>query len=218
VIVSGIDTLIIRDLGLCDYEPVFQKMQRFSDQRSVDTSDEIWILEHYPVYTLGRAAKKNHILDPGEIPIVQIDRGGQVTYHGPGQIVIYLLLDVRRNKLGVRQIVTAMENAVIDLLKSESINSSSRPDAPGVYVNDEKIAALGLRIKRGMSYHGLCFNVDMDLSPYDGINPCGFENLKVTQLNDLLADYSLQDVKQKLTSQLIQHLNLESKTQVTLSA
>ena len=196
------DHLIVRDLGLSDYEPTLEKMINFSLQRDENTADEIWLLEHPPVYTLGKNGKAHHVLNAGEIPIVQIDRGGQVTYHGPGQLVAYLLIDVRRKNVGVRHIVTTMENAIIQVLADLGVNSNARADAPGVYVNDAKIAALGLRIKNGKSYHGLSFNIEMDLTPFQGINPCGYEGLRITQLSELLTDYSMTDVKKRLIEKL----------------
>jgi len=192
------DHLIVRDLGLSDYEPTLEKMISFSQQRDENTADEIWLLEHPPVYTLGKNSKAHHVLNPGDIPIIQIDRGGQVTYHGPGQLVAYLLIDVRRKNVGVRRIVTAMENAIIQVLAGLGVDAKALGDAPGVYVNDAKIAALGLRIKNGKSYHGLSFNIDMNLAPFQGINPCGYEGLEITQLSDIVSEYSVADIKKSL--------------------
>lgn len=179
-------TLILRELGEQPYEPTWRRMQAFTDGRGPDTPDELWVLGHPPVYTQGQAGRAEHILDPHGIPVVQIDRGGQVTYHGPGQIVVYLLLDIRRSRLGVRELVTLMEDAIIEVLAGYDITATTRERAPGVYVGDAKIAALGLRVRRGCSYHGLAFNVDMDLAPFAGINPCGYQGMAVTQLRDLL--------------------------------
>lgn len=180
--------LLVRCLGLVDYVPTWQAMQAFTAARNESTPDELWLLEHPPVYTQGQAGKPEHVLNPGAIPIVQIDRGGQVTYHGPGQLVAYLLLDLKRRKLGVRDLVRRMEQSVIDLLADYGIESYGKVDAPGVYVQREgveaKIAALGLRIRNGYSYHGLSFNVNMDLEPFSRINPCGYAGLAVTQLAD----------------------------------
>ena len=195
---SEADSLIVRDLGLSDYEQTLEKMMTFSQQRDEDCIDEIWLLEHPPVYTLGKNGKAHHILNSGNIPIVQIDRGGQVTYHGPGQLVAYLLLDVRRRNIGVRRIVTIMEEAIIHVLGRLGVESSARADAPGVYVDDGKIAALGLRIKNGKSYHGLSFNIKMDLAPFNGINPCGYEGLRIVQLSDIADHYSYEDIKKGL--------------------
>lgn len=175
----------IRRLGLCDYIPVWRDMQAFTVQRSRDTLDQVWLLEHPPVFTLGMNGKPEHLLAPGDIPVVAIDRGGQVTYHGPGQLVTYLMLDLRRLGIGVRRLVEILEQSVIDWLAARGVAANARRDAPGVYVEGAKIAALGLRVRGGCSYHGISFNVDMDLEPFSRINPCGYEGLPVTQLRDL---------------------------------
>lgn len=177
--------LTIRNLGLQDYETSWQAMQRFTQERNADTPDELWIVEHFPVYTLGLSGKREHLLNTGNIPVINSDRGGQVTYHGPGQLVIYSLLDIKRLNLGVRQLVTVLEQAMIGTLADNGIIAVSKADAPGVYVNDKKIGSIGLRIKKNCSYHGLSLNNDMDLSPFDHINTCGYSDLKVTQLSDL---------------------------------
>ncbi len=177
--------LTIRNLGLQDYETSWQAMQRFTHERNADTPDELWIVEHFPVYTLGLSGKREHLLNTGNIPVINSDRGGQVTYHGPGQLVIYSLLDIKRLNLGVRQLVTILEQAMIGTLADNGIIAVSKADAPGVYVNDKKIGSIGLRIKKNCSYHGLSLNNDMDLSPFDHINTCGYADLKVTQLSDL---------------------------------
>ena len=176
---------VIRNLGLQDYESVWHDMQQFTQNRSCETPDEIWIVEHFPVYTLGLNGKREHVLNTGTIPMIHSDRGGQVTYHGPGQLVIYTLLDIKRLNLGVRQLVTILEQAMIYTLAQHGIIAISRADAPGVYVNDRKIGSIGLRIKKNCSYHGLSLNNDMDLRPFDHINTCGYSDLKVTQLSDL---------------------------------
>ncbi len=173
---------IVRHLGKQLYETTWQEMRAFTDQRSDITADEIWILEHPPVFTLGQAGKPEHLLAPGDIPIVETDRGGQVTYHGPGQLVIYLLINIKRTKLGIRQLVTLIEQSIIELLEGYNISAQARADAPGVYVGAEKIAALGLRVRRGCSYHGLSLNIDMDLEPFSRINPCGYPDLEITQI------------------------------------
>ncbi|MCX7085573.1 MAG: lipoyl(octanoyl) transferase LipB [Methylococcales bacterium] len=175
----------IVDLGLQDYETTWQAMQQFNDQRTVVTSDELWIVEHHPVYTLGLNGKTEHLLNIGDIPVVKCDRGGQVTYHGPGQVVIYTLLDVQRLQLNARSLVTILEQAMITSLAQLGIEAVSRPEAPGVYVKGQKIGSIGLRIKKQGSYHGLSLNNAMDLRPFDYINPCGYSGLKVTQLSDL---------------------------------
>ncbi|ALO46806.1 lipoyl(octanoyl) transferase LipB [Pseudohongiella spirulinae] len=178
--------LVLRQLGLQDYIPVFHAMREFTNHRQTDTPDELWVLSHPPVFTQGQAGKAEHLLAPGDIPVVQIDRGGQVTYHGPGQLVIYLLIDVRRADIGVRDLVSLIEQSIIETLSSLGINAQTRDSAPGVYVNDAKIAALGLRIRRGCSYHGLSLNVDMNLQPFARINPCGYQGMEVTQVRDLI--------------------------------
>jgi len=176
--------LRVRQLGRRGYLPVWREMQRFTQTRSPDTPSELWLLEHPPVFTLGQAGRAEHILAPGDIPVVQSDRGGQVTYHGPGQLIAYLLLDLHQAGLGVRGLVSLLEDSIIDLLADYHIQGSRRQHAPGVYVRRQKIAALGLRIRRGCSYHGLSLNVAMDLEPFRRINPCGFAGLEVTQLAD----------------------------------
>lgn len=185
---QDIDTehFVIRYKGLQAYEPVWRQMQEFTVSRTAVSKDELWVLQHHPVFTLGQAGLSEHILNAHHIPVVKTDRGGQVTYHGPGQLVIYLLIDVRRNHFGVRHLVDLIENSIISVLASYGIKGDTRPRAPGVYVADKKIAALGLRIKQGCSYHGLSFNIDMDLTPFSYINPCGFAGLETTQLRDLL--------------------------------
>jgi lipoyl(octanoyl) transferase len=195
-------SLIIRQLGRQPYVPVFEAMQRFTDERQEATSDEVWVLEHEPVFTQGVAGKAEHVLAPGDIPVVQVDRGGQVTYHGPGQLVIYLLLNLRRLKLGVRELVTLMEQLIIDLLAEEGIVAYARPDAPGVYVEGSKIASLGLRIRRGCSFHGLALNVDMDLSPFERINPCGYQGQDMTQLAVLVDEVDIGLIAERMLSAL----------------
>lgn len=177
--------LLVKQLGLQPYEIVWRAMRDYTDQRTPSSPDQLWLLQHPPVFTLGQAGKPEHLLSPGEIPVLKTDRGGQVTYHGPGQLIAYLLLDLRRAKLGVRALVSQLEQSVISLLAEQSIRAASRPDAPGVYVDECKIASLGLRVRRGCSFHGLSLNVDMDLEPFSRINPCGYPGLAVTQLVDL---------------------------------
>lgn len=193
---------IVRDLGRQPYEPVWRAMQRFTDERDDATPDELWLVEHEPVFTLGQAGKPEHVLMPGEIPVIHVDRGGQVTYHGPGQIVAYPLLDLKRLKIGVRDYVCKIEQAVIDTLAGWNIAAARRAGAPGVYVEPAKVMALGLRVRRGCSFHGLAFNVDMDLSPYDRINPCGYQGLAVTQVLDLGGPASLAVVADALLARL----------------
>lgn len=196
------DPLVLRRLGLRDYRPVFEAMRAFTDRRDADTPDELWWLEHPPVFTQGMAGRAEHLLAPGDIPVVQTDRGGQVTYHGPGQLVVYCLLDVRRLGLGARALVTALEQSVIELLADRGVLARARPDAPGVYVADAKVASLGLRIRQGRSYHGLSLNVAMDLEPFGRINPCGYPGLRVTQLRDLGLDPSVEAVADNLLPRL----------------
>jgi lipoyl(octanoyl) transferase len=178
-------TLQIRHLGRVEYAPVWRDMQAFTDRRTAETPDELWFLEHPPVFTLGRNGKPEHLHDTGDIPVVHVDRGGQVTYHGPGQLVVYTLLDINRRQLGVQSLVNTLEQAVINLLSDYSIHAKRRAKAPGVYVDDRKIAALGLRVRKGCSFHGLSLNVDMDLAPFSMINPCGMQGLEVTRMSDL---------------------------------
>jgi lipoyl(octanoyl) transferase len=193
----------VRELGVAEYEPTWRAMQAFTAQRSADTPDEIWVLQHPPVYTLGIAGKAEHLPRAANgIAVVNIDRGGQITYHGPGQVVIYLLLDMRRRAITVRPLVRMMEQAVIDLLAEYGTVAQGRIDAPGVYVGAAKIAALGLRISKGCCYHGLALNVDMDLTPFYAINPCGYPGLEVTQMRDL----GIMEAPERITAELTQHL------------
>lgn len=175
---------IIRDLGLQPYEPIWRDMQAFTQARTEETQDEIWHLEHDPVYTLGLNGKDEHLLNTGDIPVIKTDRGGQATYHGPGQLVVYVLADLKRLKLGVRPLVTRLEQAMVSVLAQLGIDAETKPEAPGVYVNNEKIGAIGIRIKNNCSYHGISLNNNMDLTPFNHINPCGYRNLKVTQIAD----------------------------------
>jgi len=196
-------------LGLQDYEPVWRAMQRFTDLRNAATPDEIWFCEHHPVFTLGLNAAPEHLLAPGNIPVVQIDRGGQVTYHGPGQLMIYPLIDIRRAGLSVRDLVTALEQCVVDLAAEYDIEAASRRDAPGVYVDGVKLASVGLRIRRGASFHGMALNVDVDLEPFSRINTCGFQDLDVTDLARLGADDDTGLVADRLLPHLLRHLRLD---------
>lgn len=198
--------VIVKNLGRVAYLPTWEAMQIFTAQRGVDTSDEIWLVEHAPVYTVGLNGKPEHLLQPTDIPVIKIDRGGQITYHGPGQIVAYLLVDLKRRGYGVRELVSRMERAVVAVLAEYGVTAQARRDAPGVYVNEAKIAALGLRIKRGCSYHGLSLNVDMDLSPFLAINPCGYPGMAVTQTASLGIRDGVQTVAAKLVHGLIREL------------
>ena len=201
-------TVLVRRLGRQPYEPVWRAMQAFTDARGPDTPDELWVLEHDPVFTLGQAGKWEHVLMPGDIPVVPVDRGGQVTYHGPGQIVAYPLFDLRRLKIGVRELVNRIEQALIDTLANWNILAQRRDGAPGVYVGDAKVAALGLRVRRGCSFHGLAFNVAMDLEPFHRINPCGYQGLAVTQMLDLGGPGALADVEDILVGEIAKQFGL----------
>ena len=199
----------VRRLGLQEYEPVWRAMQRFTDDRDPATPDEIWFCEHRPVFTLGLNAAAEHLLSPGDIPVVQIDRGGQVTYHGPGQLMIYSLIDIRRAGLGVRDLVTALEQCVVDLAAEYNIDAASRRDAPGVYVDGVKLASVGLRIRRGASFHGLALNVNVDLEPFSRINTCGMQNLDVTDLSRLGVQDDTGVVSDRLLPHLLRYLRLD---------
>ena len=196
----------VKHLGLVEYEHTWQAMREFTDARNADTRDEIWLLQHPPVYTQGLAGDSRHLLCANDIPVIKTDRGGQITYHGPGQIVVYLMLDLRHWGLNVRGLVRLMERAVIDLLASFGVTAQGREDAPGVYVEDAKIAALGLKIRRGCCYHGLALNVNMDLAPFASINPCGFAGLKVTQTRDLGIPAPQAELESKLLQNFMQLL------------
>jgi len=212
----------LRWLGRVDYESTWRAMQEFTEIRDATSGDEIWFLEHPPVFTLGMNAKREHLLAPGEIPVVQIDRGGQVTYHGPGQLVVYPLLDVRRLGLGVRQLVVALENAVIAMVAEYGVQAVSRRDAPGIYVDGRKLASIGLRIRRGCSFHGMALNVSMDLEPFQRINPCGFSGLEVTDLhasgvmpNSNEAKAGVASVARMLAPHLLRTLGLPASVEWT---
>ncbi len=209
------DALIIRDLGQVDYTSTWQRMQQFTDQRDDSTIDEIWLLEHPPVFTQGQAGKAEHLLFPGDIPVVQVDRGGQVTYHGPGQLVAYVLLNIKRRNLGVRQLVNLIEQSIIDTLAANQVNAYAKSDAPGVYVDEKKVASLGLRVRKGCTFHGLALNVDMDLSPFSRINPCGYAGMQMVQSKDLGGPVSMLQAKQQLTTQLVKLLNVSEFQEIT---
>ena len=200
--------LTIRNLGLQDYDTTWRAMQRFTQERNTFANDEIWIVEHPPVYTLGLNGKPEHLLNIGNIPVINSDRGGQVTYHGPGQVIIYVLLDIKRLNLGVRQLVTLLEQAMIGVLFQHDIVAVAKLDAPGVYVNDKKIGSIGLRIKKNCSYHGLSLNNDMDLRPFDDINTCGYSDLKVTQLSDLGVTISTKQLASSVIQAITSALSL----------
>lgn len=200
---------ILQDLKQKDYMPVWEAMQKFTDKRNSDTLDELWLVEHSPVFTQGLAGKPEHLLNPGDIPIIATDRGGQVTYHGPGQLVVYPLFDIRRLKVGIRQFVCNLEKAIIRTLADYDIQAEGSREAPGVYINGAKICSIGLRVRRGCTYHGLAFNINMDLQPFLCINPCGFKNLKVTQLSDFVGSITLEEVKPKVVKYLAEVFDIE---------
>lgn len=198
--------LIIRNLGRQPYEPVWSAMQHYTDERDNDSPDELWVLEHDPVFTQGQAGKAEHLLAPGEIPVVKVDRGGQVTYHGPGQLVVYFLLDIRRLKIGVRQLVSHIEDTIVDLMAEYGVTAAARPDAPGVYVDNQKLCSLGLRIRKGCSFHGLALNVNMDLSPFLRINPCGYAGMQMVQCSDLSGPQTVAEAAAKVTQLFAQRI------------
>ena len=198
----------VRELGRQPYEPVWRAMQGFTDVRDESTTDELWVVEHDPVFTLGQAGKPEHVLAAGDIPVIHVDRGGQVTYHGPGQIVVYPLLDLKRRKVGVREYVHRIEQALIDTLGEWNIQAERRDGAPGVYVADAKVAALGIRVRRGCTFHGLAFNIGMDLEPFHRINPCGYQGLQVTSMGDLGGPSGMEAVKPVLLAQLARQFGL----------
>jgi len=204
---EGVECLV-RDLGRQPYERVWRAMQRFTDARDEASLDELWVVEHDPVFTLGQAGKAEHVLAAGDIPVLHVDRGGQVTYHGPGQIVVYPLLDIRRLKVGVRDYVCRIEQAVIDTLLEWNILGTRREGAPGVYVGEAKVAALGIRVRHGRTFHGLAFNISMDLSPFDRINPCGYAGLRVTSMLDLGGPSGMDAVKPVLLDELARQFGL----------
>ena len=199
-------SILVRSLGLSDYRQTWRAMQEFTDTRDADAADELWITEHPPVFTQGLNGRAEHLLSPGDIPVVQIDRGGQVTYHGPGQLVLYCLLNLNRRGLGVKGLVALLEKSIIELLRDYGIDAEGRAGAPGVYVGEAKIAALGLRIRKGCCYHGLSLNVDLDPEPFSRINPCGYQGLAVTRLADFGIDDSVEQVGQKLAEILTGNL------------
>lgn len=197
---------LIKNLGRQDYQHTWQAMQDFTQSRDINTPDEIWLVEHPPVYTLGRNGKEKHLLQKTDIPLIKVDRGGQITYHGPGQIIIYCLINLQRRKLGVRQFVTIIENSIITLLKNHGISANSDKKAPGVYVDGKKIAALGIRVSKGCTTHGLSLNVDMDLNPFNNINPCGYEELEVTQCHKLGINETCETLGKQLSLILINNI------------
>ena len=206
----------VRELGRQPYEPVWRAMQRFTDLRDENTADEIWLVEHDPVFTLGQAGKPEHVLAAGDIPVIHVDRGGQVTYHGPGQIVAYPLFDLKRMKTGVREYVCRIEQSMIDTMAEWNIHAERKQGAPGVYVAGAKVGALGIRVRRGCTFHGLAFNIDMDLEPWHRINPCGYQGLQVTTLADLGGPSGMEPVKPVLLAHLAKQFGLELQTAAEL--
>jgi len=202
-------TLHIRHLGSQDYESVWHAMQQYTDNRNGDSQDELWLVEHPPVFTQGQAGKAEHILNPGDIPVIQVDRGGQVTYHGPGQLVAYPLLDIKRLKIGVRQLVTSIEQSIVDMLARYEVKAYAKADAPGVYVDERKVASLGLRIRKGCSFHGLALNVDMDITPFRRINPCGYAGLEMVQCKQLGGPQTVSEAGEQLIETFSQLLGYE---------
>ncbi|MFZ0788041.1 MAG: lipoyl(octanoyl) transferase LipB [Chromatiaceae bacterium] len=200
--------LVRRPAGLQDYGAIWESMRAFTDARGPDTVDELWLLEHPPVFTLGQAGRMEHLLRPGAIPVVKTDRGGQVTYHGPGQLIAYLLLDLRRAGIGIRRLVNLLEQSVIDVLAEQGIGAAARTDAPGVYVDGAKIASLGLRVRKGCCYHGLALNVSLDLEPFGRVNPCGYPGLAVTRVADLVPGATLASVSEVLEGALSRRLGM----------
>lgn len=203
------NTLIIRQLNQLDYTTVWHAMQHFTDHRDEDTLDELWLVEHPPVFTQGQAGKEEHLLTTGDIPVVKVDRGGQVTYHGPGQQVIYFLIDLKRRKLGVRQLVTLIENAIVSALGKFDIDAYAKADAPGVYVDERKVASLGLRVRKGCSFHGLALNVNMDLEPFLRINPCGYAGMEMIQTADINGPASVEQAGKALVQELVALFEVE---------
>ncbi|MFT2111908.1 lipoyl(octanoyl) transferase LipB [Marinomonas sp. 2405UD68-3] len=204
--------LICRDLGVVDYQESWEKMKSFTQLRDASYADEVWLLQHPCVFTQGQAGKAEHLLAPGDIPVIPVDRGGQVTYHGPGQLIAYVLIDLKRSKLGVRELVTVLENTVIQTLSENNIHSYAKADAPGVYVEERKISSLGLRVRRGCSFHGLALNVDMDLSPFDRINPCGYKGLEMIDMVRLNPSVTYEKVVIQLANQLSELLGHKHPT------
>lgn len=204
--------LIVRSLGRQPYSQTWEAMKSFTADRDEGTTDELWCLEHPPVYTQGQAGKAEHILAPGNIPVIQVDRGGQVTYHGPGQLVVYLMIGLTRRKMGVRTLVSLIEQAIVRTLAEQGVKAEPRADAPGVYVGDAKIASLGLRVRRGCSFHGLALNVDMDMEPFRRINPCGYAGLAMCQVSDFVDFASVADIERRLVAQLVSGLGSQAVT------
>ncbi|TLU67720.1 lipoyl(octanoyl) transferase LipB [Thalassotalea litorea] len=207
--------LVIRQLNTLDYQTVWRAMQDYTDSRDEQSQDELWLVEHPPVFTQGQAGKEEHLLMPGDIPVVKVDRGGQVTYHGPGQQVIYFLIDLKRRKLGVRDLVTMIENSIINMLARFNINANARPDAPGVYVDGKKVASLGLRVRKGCTFHGLAININMDLSPFLRINPCGYAGMEMIQTADIGGPQQVNEAGEALVTEIQQLLATDEVSRKT---
>ncbi|ABV38095.1 lipoate-protein ligase B [Shewanella sediminis HAW-EB3] len=203
-------TLHVRYLGKQDYESVWHAMQDYTDNRDASSPDQLWIVEHPPVFTQGQAGKSEHILNPGDIPVIQVDRGGQVTYHGPGQLVAYPLINIKRLKIGVRQLVTDIENSIVQMLEGYQVKAYAKADAPGVYVDERKVASLGLRIRKGCSFHGLALNVDMDMSPFQRINPCGYAGLEMVQCKQLGGPQTVEEAGERLVKTFSHNLGYQN--------
>jgi len=197
----------VKDLGIQDYAEIYDAMRNFNEQRDASTLDQIWLLEHQPVYTVGLSDKTEHLLNTADIPVIKTDRGGQVTYHGPGQLIAYLLIDLKRRPYAIKKLVSLMESSIIEYLQDCGLHAERKSGAPGVYVDGEKIAALGVRVKKGCTYHGLALNINMDLKPFEGINPCGYEGLVCTQLVNYQKNISVAEVKKRLPNYLLKHLD-----------
>jgi len=202
---------VVHNLGICAYQEIWQKMLEFTEQRDINTPDEIWLLQHYPVFTQGQAGDAKHVLNPGNIPIIETDRGGQVTYHGPGQLIIYPLINLQRIRLGIKQFVNILQQSIIQLLADYRIIANTRVNAPGVYVNDAKICSIGLKIRRGCCYHGIALNVNMDLEPFTRINPCGIKNLKMVQISDYINNICFSEVEEKIVKYLVKNLGYKNE-------
>lgn len=203
--------LIIRWLDQQEYTSCWQAMKQFTDDRHADTPDEIWLLEHKPVFTQGQNGKAEHVLNPGDIPIVQTDRGGQITYHGPGQLMVYTLIDLKRKKFTIRELVSKLEQAIVDFLAAQNIVAAAKREAPGVYINDKKICSIGLRVRKGCAYHGIAFNINLDLSPFNRINPCGYAGLQMTQLADFDKTATVKQAGEQLIAYLKQNLGYNAE-------
>lgn len=209
--------IIIRDLGIADYRKTWESMRDFTDSRTENTIDEVWLLEHPPVFTQGLAGKPEHVLNPHQIPVIQTDRGGQVTYHSPGQLILYPLINLQRKELHARELVRRLEKTVVELLGELSISAIAKCDAPGVYVNEEKICSIGLRVRKGASYHGIALNIDMDLTPFSYINPCGYQGMKMTQVKSLAPQVTVDEIKKAMIPAFLRNFGYNRPNYVSTS-